>query len=103
MTSQNLFAITYNSDTTEGRGYTITLGYTHTRELADAIVSDPRFSKYCCMGFHNAEECRKYSVRPAELLIFESVDELYDREQEAERQKALAKLNPRERKILGLE
>jgi len=103
MTSQNLFAITYNSDTIEGRGYTITLGYTQTRELADAIVSDPRFSKYCCMGFHNAEECRQLNVRPAELLIFQSVDELYDREREAERQKVLAKLDPRERKILGLE
>lgn len=103
MSSQNLFAITYNSDTTEGRGYTITLGYTHTRELADAIVSDPRFSKYCCMGFHSADECRKLNVRAAELRIFESVDELYDRELQAERQKALAKLDPRDRKVLGLE
>jgi hypothetical protein len=102
MSREDVFAITYNADMAEGRGQTITLGYARTRELANAIVSDKRFSKYCCMGFHDAQSCVTRNVNPAQLAIFESVDELYDFDVQSERKKALEKLTQRERDLLGL-
>jgi hypothetical protein len=103
MITDNLFSVVYNSDTTEGRGHMVTLGFTRSRELAEAIVSDKRFSKYCGMGFHNVADCCKFNVRPAEVVIFESVEDMYGRDEAAERQTALAKLTPHERKLLKLE
>jgi len=102
MITQELYAITYNSDLTEGRGYPITLGFAKSEALAKAIVSDPRFGRYCCMGFHNAQDCQKYNVSPKSVLIFESVEEPFDLEKQKIRDKALAKLTSEERELLGL-
>ncbi|AXH59716.1 hypothetical protein [Pseudomonas amygdali] len=101
MITNDLFAITYNADLTEGRGHTIILGYTKTLELAKAIVADPRFSRYCCMGFQSPDDW-KYSVSQKPVLIFEAVDEPFELEKQKLREQALAKLNPDERRALGL-
>jgi len=101
MINQDLFAITYNADLTEGRGHTIILGYTKTFELAKTIASDPRFSRYCCMGHQNPDDW-KHSVSQKPVLIFESVDEPFELEEQKLREKALAKLSQEERRVLGL-
>jgi len=102
MIAQEMFAITYNADQTEGRGHEITLGYTQTQELAEAIVADPRFKRYCVMGFHNPADCIKYNVRPKSVLIFEAIDDPYNLEKQKLRERALAKLSKEERQALGL-
>lgn len=101
MITQDLFAITYNADLTEGRGHSIILGYTKTLELAKAIVADRRFSRYCCMGYQSPDDW-KHSVSQKPVLIFESVDEPFELEEQKLREKALAKLSPEERRVLGL-
>lgn len=102
MIAQEMFAITYNADLTEGRGHELILGYTKTLELAEAIVSDPRFGHYCVMGFHDPKDCIKYNVRPKSVLIFEAVDDPYNLEKQKLRDSALAKLSKEERQALGL-
>lgn len=102
MKVETLFAITHNSDLTEGRGHTVILGYTRTQELANAIVSDKRFSRWCCMGVHDARECQRHNVRKQDVVIFENAEEIYAREEDLERKKALAKLTDHDKKILGL-
>jgi hypothetical protein len=102
MKVETLFAITHNSDLTEGRGYTVILGYTRTQELANRIVSDKRFARWCGMGFHDAADCKKNNVRQQDVVIFENAEELYTRELDVERQKALAKLTDHDKQILGL-
>lgn len=102
MSTQELYAITYNSDGTEGRGHELTLGYARTRAVADQIVTDPRFSRYCVMGVHNPESCKKYNVRLAQVAIFESASELWGKEDEALRESALKKLSYAEKEALGL-
>lgn len=102
MITQELFAITYNSDSTEGRGHTVTLGYAKSKKLAEEIVSDPRFGRFCVMGVHHAPDCRKYNVDEKTILIFESVDEPFDLEKQKLREQALKKLSQEEREVLGL-
>ncbi|AXH59717.1 hypothetical protein [Pseudomonas amygdali] len=102
MSTQELYAITYNSDGTEGRGREVTLGYTRSRAVADEIVSDPRFAKYCVMGVHNPESCKKYNVQRANVVIFESASDLWRKEDDALRESALKKLTHQEREALGL-
>lgn len=102
MHRQTLFAITYNSDSTEGRGPTLTLGYAKSQELAVQIVTDPRFKKYSVWGVHSAIDAVKYNVKETELIIFETVDEAYVIPDEQTRQRALEKLTAEERRVLGL-
>lgn len=102
MLRQTLFAITYNSDSTEGRGHTLILGYAKSQELAVQIVTDPRFSQYCVWGVHSPSDAVKYNVKETELTIFESVEEAYVIRDEWTRQKALEKLTAEERRVLGL-
>lgn len=102
MHRQTLFAITYNSDSTEGRGHTLTLGYAKSQELAVQIVTDPRFKQYCVWGVHSPTDAVKYNVRETDLVIFDTVDEAYVIPDEWTRQKALEKLTAEERRVLGL-
>jgi len=102
MSTLDLYAITYNSDGTEGRGREIILGYAHTKEIAEAIVSNPRFARYCVMGVHNPESCRKYNVHRASVEIFETADGPWAEENEILRKAALSKLTQEEKEALGL-
>lgn len=102
MSELDLYAITYNSDGTEGRGRDLTLGYARTRAVADQIVTDPRFAKYCVMGVHNPESCKKNNVHRSQVPIFDSASELWDKEDEALRESALSKLTLAEKEALGL-
>lgn len=102
MSNLDLYAITYNSDGTEGRGRELILGYARNRAVADEIVSDPRFARYCVMGVHNPESCKKYNVQRAKVAIFESASDLWRKEDEALRESALKKLTYPEKEALGL-
>lgn len=100
MIKQQLFAI--RPDANAPRQYPSVLGYTKDEALAHAIVSDKRFAKFTD-GYYNPDEAIAQNVSPAEVVIFESVDDLFEQDDEKARQRALAKLDPRERKLLGLE
>ena len=102
MSTLEFYAITYNSDGTEGRGHEVTLGYARDKAVADAIVSDPRFARHCVMGVHNPASCVKNNVHRAKLHIFETPDEPWAVEEAALRKAALAKLTKEEKEVLGL-
>jgi hypothetical protein len=101
METLNLFAVTSNSDTTEGRGYTITHGYFHHNSIARAVVRDKRYRRYCTMGVQSPDDA-KYMVQEQSIIIFDSVEEFFQNTEEERRKRALAKLTPDEKKLLGL-
>ena len=100
METLELFRFTSNSDTTEGRGYTIVHGYTRDQNLAKAIVSDKRYSRYCVMGVQQPDDY-KYMTGKSLITIYESVDEYFHSTPEEIKKRALAKLTPQERQVLG--
>lgn len=101
METLELTQITSNSDTTEGRGYTIVHGYTRNGEVARAIVRDKRYARYCVMGVQHLDDYR-HMTGPANIKIFESVEDFFDNSKEEIRKRALAKLTAAEREALGV-
>lgn len=104
METLKLVKITKNSDQTEGRGYDIVIGYVRDMKTADAIVDDKRFSRFCVMGVHSPGR-QKYQRAQVEIPIYDSPEEFWvEQSPEAEvRRRALAKLTPEDRRVLGLE
>lgn len=101
METQKLFEITYNSDQTEGRGYSKSLGYVKSIIQAHAIVDDPRWKKYCVMGVHTPG--KYYDVVERNIDVYDNAEEFWDKhDTEIKKQKALAKLTAEDRQILGL-
>lgn len=100
METLELFKLTSNSDTTEGKGYTIVHGYVRNMELARAIVADKRYSRYCVMGCQQPDDY-KYMVENSLITIYNSAEEFFDNTPEEIKKRALAKLTPEERKVLG--
>lgn len=96
-----LFAFTSNSDTVEGRGHTITHGYTREKSLAEAIVRDTRYARYCTMGVQQSDDY-KYMVRETNIRIYSSVDEYFENTPEARKARALAKLSDEDIEALGI-
>lgn len=101
METIELTQVTSNSDTTEGRGYTIVHGYARNAEIARAIVRDKRYARYCVMGVQSSDDY-KYMTGPATIKIFESVEDFFNNSKEEIRKRALAKLTPAEREALGV-
>lgn len=103
MEKLNLVKITTDSDSTEGRGYEIVIGYVRDMRTADAIVDDKRFSRFCVMGVHSPGQ-QKWQRAKIELPIYDSPEEFWaDHNPEVEaRRRALAKLTDEDRRILGL-
>lgn len=103
MQSRKLYEITYNSDQTEGRGYTISLGFVTTQAEAFKIVDDKRFARWCVMGVHNPGS-ERYNVLERTIDIYDTAEEFWEKHDVVEKRKrALAKLTPEDRKVLGLE
>lgn len=101
METINLVQITSNSDTTEGRGYTIVHGYARNNEVAHGIVRDKRYARYCCMGVQSPDDY-KYMTGPATIKIFDSVEDFFNNTKDEIKKRALAKLSAAEREALGL-
>ena len=103
METLKLVKITKNSDSTEGRGYEIIIGYVRDMRTADAIVDDKRFSQFCVMGAHSPGQQRRQRDE-VELPIYDTAEEFWhDHSPEAEaRRRALAKLTDEDRWVLGL-
>lgn len=100
METIELTRITSNSDTTEGRGYTIVHGYARNARIAHAIVRDKRYARYCVMGLQSTDDY-KYMTGPATIKIFESVEDFFHNSNEEVKARALAKLSAAEREALG--
>lgn len=102
MRCEKFFQVTHNSDQTEGRGYTISLGFLPSKEEALNVVTDPRYAKWCVMGYHDPKTAH-YNVRESEILIFDTAEEFWEyHSEEGKRKAALAKLNDEDIRVLGL-
>ena len=103
MRTTEYFAITANSDTTEGRGHKFDTGVVFTNE-ADAIAfaTSSRYKRWGVQGTVGS----KYDVRKCTTHIFDRLEDFdanWDTVQKVEqREKALAKLTAEDRKALGL-
>lgn len=97
----NLFAVTSNTDLTEGRGVTIVKGHFRERQIAEATVKDPRYSRYCVMGVQSSNDV-KYSIRNDTIRIYSSVNEFFDNTVEERKKRAIAKLSDDDLDALGL-
>jgi hypothetical protein len=85
------FCITYNSDLTEGRGPSRTAGYATTPGVAGFIAAKcPRI-----MGVSRSDQID-------EIVIFESIEEFDMETREGIRKRAIAKLTPEEKAVLGV-
>lgn len=101
MEFMNLFAVTTNSDLTEGRGRTIIKGYFRDKELAMATVNDKRYSRYCVMGVQDPHYA-KYMVQDAAIHIYSSVEDFFTNTVEDRRKAAIAKLTDDDLDALGI-
>ena len=103
MEKLDLIKLTYNSDSTEGRGHSITIGYVRDDRVAQKIVDDPRFARFCVMGYHRPGS-QNYQKSNESVVIYDSAEEFWgDHNPEAEaRRRALAKLTPEDIKVLGI-
>lgn len=96
-----LFAVTSNTDLTEGRGGTIVKGHFREKHIADATVRDKRYSRYCVMGVQTPDDV-KYTVREDTIRIYSSVEEFFNNTQEERIKRAKAKLSDEDLDALGL-
>lgn len=102
MNAQKLFAITSNSDTTEGRGRTLIHGYCKEKAHAVQIIKDERFyKKYGVMG------CPAYKAEndalEIDIIVFDNPEEFFSlHNKENLRLQALKKLTKEEKEALGL-
>lgn len=96
------YAVTKNSDSTEGRGHTIQLGHFANEGQALTCAKDKRYAKYCVMGYHDPKSAQ-YNVMPVHIKLYDNPEAFFAyHEKEAIRERALAKLNKEEREALGL-
>lgn len=101
METLDLISITSNSDTIEGRGYTIVHGYVNNLDLAKAIVADKRYSRFCGMGVQSKDDW-KYMTSPTVIKIFDNVEDFFNNTTDERRKRALAKLDAGDLEVLGL-
>lgn len=98
----HLFAVTHNSDLTEGRGHTVTLAHFEDKNEALKVVNDPRYKKWCVMGVHQPGR-EQHNVSERTIVVYHSAEEFWEQyDTDAKRARALAKLTPEDRKLLGL-
>ncbi len=97
----NLFAVTSNTDLTEGRGATIVKGHFRERHIAEATVRDQRYSRYCVMGYQSSQDA-KFQVRDDTIRIYSSVEEFFGNTVEERKKRAIAKLTDDDLDALGL-
>lgn len=96
-----VFSIHGHLDTIEGRGGTKIVGYAHTRNVAENIITDPRFSKHTVWGALPNKDDNFY-IRQETLVIHNTHETFFRTEDDEIRARALAKLTKEERRTLGL-
>jgi hypothetical protein len=94
------YELTYNSDGTEGRGYSIVAARFVNKDDAVAVCNDERYwKKHGVMG---TKMDPKYDVREVCGPLFESTADYWHYDVDEVKKKALAKLTDAEKKALGL-
>lgn len=97
-----VYACTANSDTVEGRGVTIVVGYFTSRADAEKVLTDERYSKK--WGPMGMPVNPRYNLQENILVVYDSPTEFWDKhDTEKHRRTGLAKLTKQEREALGLE
>lgn len=92
---------TSNSDLTEGRGYTKVIGSFESKGLAESVVMDKRYARYCVMGVQTPNDS-KYHVTHRIVTIHNDAEEFWNNTPEEIRKRAIAKLDADEIRILGI-
>lgn len=96
------YAVTKNSDSTEGKGYTIQLGHFANEGQALSCAKDKRYAKYCVMGVHHPDRAH-HDVIPVHIKLYDNPEAFFAHHDKlAIRERAIAKLNKEEREALGL-
>lgn len=94
------YELTYNSDSVEGRGYSVVAGRFTKREDAVTVCRDKRFwGKHGVMG---TEINPAHHVREVVGPLFDSVEDYWGFSVQEVRAQALAKLSDIEKQALGL-
>lgn len=101
MQTINCYEVLGNSDTTEGRGPMMVVARFSNEPAARAFVKSPTYAKWCVMGYQNTEYDLK-NIRKMTMHILDSYVEFNDMQVQEDRARALAKLTPAERKLLGI-
>jgi hypothetical protein len=101
MQTVTCFEVYGHADTTEGRAPMKVVARFSTRDVAEHYVKSPQYRKWCVMGYQNPREDVK-NIRETQMVIFDSVEELTEQNNQAAKARALAKLTLAERKLLGL-
>lgn len=76
MKSISLWAVTSNTDLTEGRGRKFDVGYFLTQEQAVATVMDKRYSKFCCMGVQSVKD-KDYMVEQRNFVVYDDPKDFF--------------------------
>ncbi len=95
MIEREVFNVTANTDTTEGKGQTYNVARFSTKAVAEAFVKSDRYKRFAGMG-HLSPDDVKYNVKPDRVAIFDTLEE-YDAYQRSELVRtAKDKLTPEE-------
>lgn len=101
MNNVKCFEVFGHSDTTEGRGPMKVVARFSNYTAASEYVKSKEYSKWCVMGYQSPNDIN--NIKPATIIILDSVDELAAMTQEALKAQALAKLTQAEKEALGVE
>lgn len=77
MKTITVWAVTSNTDLTEGRGYEYDVGYFNTHEHAINAVSDKRYSKFCGMGVQSPYDTN-YKIHERVFNVYDSPTEFFN-------------------------
>lgn len=83
-----LWAVTSNTDLTEGRGHEYDVGYLRTKDAAEAAVKDKRYSKFCCMGVQGKNDV-EYMVKERIFTIYDNHEDFFQEHDTEARFKAI--------------
>lgn len=97
-----LYAVTSNTDLTEGRGREYDVGYFHNEEDAQNVVRDKRYAKFCCMGTQSPKDT-EYKVSKKVFPIYQNPSDFWDNHSKSEKIiKIFNKLTTEEQELLGI-
>ena len=94
--------VTITSGLTEGRGCTKVIGSFESKGLAESVVMDKRYARYCMMGVYPPDDCARHKISHKIVTLYDDAEEFWANTPEEIRKRALAKLDPEEIRILGI-
>lgn len=97
-----LYAVTSNTDLTEGRGREFDVGYFYNEAGAHTVVKDKRYATFCTMGEQSSKDV-EYKVSKKVFPIYDSPSDFWDTHSKSEKIiKIFNKLTTEEQELLGI-